>query len=99
MVAGHDVTRELEAVKDRIGYMAQRFGLYQDLTVSENMEFYADLFGITGAERDRLMPSAANDDAHGAVQGSVGRPPVGRDEAETRAHVHAPAQTRGAVSR
>src|SRR6476659_10795739 len=45
-VAGHDVSRESQAVKDQIGYMAQRFGLYQDLTVAENMVFYADLFGI-----------------------------------------------------
>jgi ABC-2 type transport system ATP-binding protein len=57
MVAGHDVSREVDAVKDRIGYMAQRFGLYQDLSVAENMEFYADLFGITGGERDRLTGS------------------------------------------
>jgi ABC-2 type transport system ATP-binding protein len=54
-VAGHDVARELDAVKDRIGYMAQRFGLYVDLTVEENMRFYADLFGVTGQERGRLM--------------------------------------------
>jgi ABC-2 type transport system ATP-binding protein len=53
-VAGHDVARETTAVKDRIGYMAQRFGLYTDLTVAENMAFYADLFGITGRERDEL---------------------------------------------
>ena len=53
-VAGHDAARESQAVKDRIGYMAQRFGLYQDLTVEENMEFYADLFGIAGEERARL---------------------------------------------
>ncbi len=53
-VAGHDVAREPQAVKDQIGYMAQRFGLYQDLTVAENMVFYSDLFGIRGAERDRL---------------------------------------------
>jgi drug efflux transport system ATP-binding protein len=53
-VAGHDVARESRAVKDQIGYMAQRFGLYQDLTVEENMVFYADLFGITGPERDHL---------------------------------------------
>jgi ABC-2 type transport system ATP-binding protein len=53
-VAGHDVARESQAVKDQIGYMAQRFGLYADLTVEENMIFYADLFNITGAVRDTL---------------------------------------------
>ena len=53
-VAGHDVKRESQQVKDRIGYMAQRFGLYADLTVGENMVFYADLFGITGSDRDTL---------------------------------------------
>jgi ABC-2 type transport system ATP-binding protein len=53
-VAGHDVARESQAVKDQIGYMAQRFGLYQDLTVEENMIFYADLFAIMGAEREEL---------------------------------------------
>jgi ABC-2 type transport system ATP-binding protein len=54
VVAGHDVSREVEAVKDQIGYMAQRFGLYTDLTVAENMAFYADLFGIVGIERREL---------------------------------------------
>jgi ABC-2 type transport system ATP-binding protein len=53
-VAGHDVARDSRAVKDQIGYMAQRFGLYQDLTVEENMVFYADLFGITGTLRGDL---------------------------------------------
>jgi len=54
-VAGHNVAREPQAVKDRIGYMAQKFGLYADLTVEENMVFYADLFGISDAERGPLM--------------------------------------------
>ncbi len=53
-IAGYDVSRNLDAVKDRIGYMAQRFGLYVDLTVAENMNFYADLFGIPDSERDKL---------------------------------------------
>ena len=53
-VAGHDASRESRQVKDRIGYMAQRFGLYQDLTVEENMVFYADLFGIEGTVRADL---------------------------------------------
>jgi ABC-2 type transport system ATP-binding protein len=55
-VAGHDVAKEPQAVKDRIGYMAQRFGLYTDLSVDENMDFYADLFGVDRAERDRMIP-------------------------------------------
>src|SRR5580692_13001032 len=55
-VAGHDVARDSQAVKDSIGYMAQRFGLYTDLTVDENMEFYADLFGASAAERRRVLP-------------------------------------------
>jgi ABC-2 type transport system ATP-binding protein len=53
-VAGHDVVREPQGVKDRIGYMAQRFGLYLDLSVQENMNFYADLFGIIGPQRAEL---------------------------------------------
>jgi len=53
-VAGHNVARELNAVKDQIGYMAQRFGLYSDLTVQENMDFYADLFGISHSDRAAL---------------------------------------------
>src|SRR5947207_4977087 len=55
-VDGHDVSRDADAVKDRIGYMAQRFGLYVDLTVDENMSFYADLFGLSKPERGELMP-------------------------------------------
>lgn len=53
-VAGRAIPGELEAVKDNIGYMAQRFGLYVDLTVQENMSFYADLFGISTIERKAL---------------------------------------------
>jgi ABC-2 type transport system ATP-binding protein len=54
-VAGHNVARELDAVKDQIGYMAQRFGLYGDLTVDENMFFYSDLFGLSKIEREPLI--------------------------------------------
>jgi ABC-2 type transport system ATP-binding protein len=53
-VSGFDVADNIYAVKDRIGYMAQRFGLYTDLTVEENMNFYADLFGLERAELDIL---------------------------------------------
>jgi len=50
-VAGMDVTREPERVKHFISYMPQRFGLYEDLTVEENIRFYADLFGVKKKER------------------------------------------------
>ena len=53
-IAGHDVVHESQAVKDQIGYMAQKFGLYLDLSVQENMNFYADLFGIVGPARAKL---------------------------------------------
>jgi ABC-2 type transport system ATP-binding protein len=53
--AGHDVRKDLLAVKDSIGYMAQRFGMYLDLTVKENLHFYAELFGISPQERDERM--------------------------------------------
>lgn len=54
-VAGLEVGPNLDAVKDQIGYMAQKFGLYGDLTVQENMLFYSDLFGIDAAARDAKM--------------------------------------------
>lgn len=50
-MAGISVTGDPEAVKDRIGYMSQRFGLYEDLTVMENILFYADLYEVPRAER------------------------------------------------
>lgn len=46
MVAGFDPVKQTTQLRDQIGYMAQRFGLYTDLTVEENIDFYADLFGI-----------------------------------------------------
>jgi ABC-2 type transport system ATP-binding protein len=45
-VAGHDVVAEAEQLKEKIGYMSQRFGLYPDLTVRENLQFYADINGV-----------------------------------------------------
>lgn len=52
-VAGLSVIRESEAVKEKIGYMSQRFGLYEDLTVVENILFYADLYNVPNKERPR----------------------------------------------
>jgi ABC-2 type transport system ATP-binding protein len=50
-ILGHSVSREAEPLKEKIGYMAQRFALYGDLTVMENIHFYADLYSVSRKER------------------------------------------------
>jgi ABC-2 type transport system ATP-binding protein len=50
-VLGIDVARHPQAVQDRISYMPQRFGLYDDLSVQENLDLYADLHGVPADER------------------------------------------------
>jgi len=52
MVAGYDVVRDPEGAKHHLSYMSQRFGLYEDLTVDENIRFYADLFGVGRKKRE-----------------------------------------------
>lgn len=54
-VAGIDVYGSPDRIRDVIGYMPQRFGLYDDLRVSENLHFYADLFGLSEQERHPLI--------------------------------------------
>ena len=51
-----DVAADPQEVQSRIGYMPQKFGLYEDLTVLENLNLYADLHGISDAERKEVYP-------------------------------------------
>jgi ABC-2 type transport system ATP-binding protein len=57
VVAGCDVVRDPEAAKHHLSYMPQKFGLYEDLTVDENIRFYADLFGVARREREERSVS------------------------------------------
>jgi len=50
MVAGFDVKRYPERIKKNIGYMSQKFSLYEDLTVKENIEFYGGIYGLTNKQ-------------------------------------------------
>ena len=55
-VAGFDIVRENERIKTRIGYMSQRFSLYEDLNVSQNLRFFGGVYGLSGstlAEREK----------------------------------------------
>ena len=55
LLYGVSVRRDPEAVKAEIAYMPQRFGLYADLTVMENLDFYADLYGVAPGERRQRL--------------------------------------------
>lgn len=59
-VAGYDTVRQPEPIKQRIGYMAQRFNLYGDLSVWENLNFFADVFEMHGQEREQRIDRLLN---------------------------------------
>jgi ABC-2 type transport system ATP-binding protein len=74
-VLGFDVAKEPEEVKRRIGYMSQRFSLYDDLTVRENLDFFAGIYGLTGARltarRDYALRMAGLADKQSLLTGAL----------------------------
>lgn len=52
-ILGFDIRRDEEKIRDRIGYMPERFSLYGDLTVDENMDFFADIYGVAPEPRKK----------------------------------------------
>jgi ABC-2 type transport system ATP-binding protein len=74
-IAGCDVVRDPEGAKSLLSYMSQRFGLYEDLTVAENLRFYADLFGVRSKQRQQrsqeLMAAAGLSDFRSRLAGNL----------------------------
>jgi len=60
-VAGFDVATEPESIRKRIGYMSQKFSLYEDLTVRENIRFYGGIYGLSDEEIDRATENIIQD--------------------------------------
>jgi ABC-2 type transport system ATP-binding protein len=63
IVDGIDVTADPDAVKQRIGYMSQKFSLYDDLTVLENLRFYAQIYGLRGEDAKRKIEQTMQQNA------------------------------------
>jgi ABC-2 type transport system ATP-binding protein len=73
MVAGCDVVKDGEGVRRRLGYMSQKYGLYDDLTVRENIEFYGGIYGLSGARlADRTRALTAELGLEGRVDQFAG---------------------------
>lgn len=74
-ILGTSLAADPEAVKPHLAYMAQRFGLYEDLTVEENLDFYADLYGVPKADRpgrkDRLYRFSRLGEFSGRLAGAL----------------------------
>ena len=85
IVCGDDTQTGTNHLRHVVSYMPQRFGLYEDLTVAENLRLYADLRGVVGAERDDGLSAVVGFHRLGAVYRPSGGQTFRRHEAKARA--------------
>lgn len=75
MVVGFDVVKQSDALRMRIGYMSQKFGLYDDLTVAENLRFFAGVYGLKGdalrARIEERLKTLGLEDRKGQLAGTL----------------------------
>ena len=81
-ICGYDVVKSYREIRNLVGYMSGRFSLYHDLTVEENLKFYATVFGTTIEENYDLIQRYLQADR--TVSQKKGRQSVGRDETKAR---------------
>ena len=74
-VVGYDIAKDAVRIKERIGYMTQRFSLYEDLTVFENLRFYAGLYGVAAARRgariEEVLDATGLQGRRGQISGTL----------------------------
>ena len=88
-VIGFDPIKDDSALHAVLGYMPQKFGLYEDLTVMENLNLYADLRSVTGEARETNLCPTTGIYLAGAVYRTTGRQAFRRHEAEARTCLYA----------
>lgn len=83
-VLGLNVLGNEQKIQEKISYMPKRFGLYEDLTIWENMTFYADLQGVKKRNSARKIYKITRNDWFGTIYGAFGRKIIGRHETKAR---------------
>ena len=96
---GFNSQRKPYEIRERAGYIAQQFGLPADLTVHENLQFFADIHNVTRADQRKRIPALLDFAGLSRLSKPAGRKTVGRDEEETGAGLQPGARTPGGAAR
>ena len=83
-ILGMDIRKDAAEIRRHVGYMSQKFGLYEDLTVAENMNFYAGIYGLSADQAAAANARTAGPHRHRALPESPRRPALRRVEAAAR---------------